>query len=107
MKRSGKSALMAVALLLMLSVGISTVQTVLALLIYREYSWVALPTCILLVVLDIIMIPGEPIRIAYLFYSAHALICAIKQFISVSRLYREQAASTDAAPIAEVGAAEI
>ena len=75
---------------------ISTVQTILALLIYREYSWVALPTCVLLVVLDIIMIPGEPIRIAYLFYSAHALVCAIKQFVSVRRICREQRLEADA-----------
>lgn len=84
---------------------ISTVQTILALLIYREYSWVALPTCVLLVVLDIIMIPGEPIRIAYIFYSAHALICAIKQFISVRRLCREQRLEADASPIPDGNAA--
>ena len=86
---------------------ISTVQTILALLIYREYSWVALPTCILLVVLDIIMIPGEPIRIAYLFYSAHALICAIKQFISVRRICLEQGREADAVVIPDGDATQI
>ena len=69
---------------------ISTVQIILALLSFREFSWVALPVCVLLVILDVVMIANEPIRIAYLIYSAHALLCAVRQFFSVRRIYREQ-----------------
>ena len=80
---------------------LSTAQTVLALLSFREFTWFGVPVCVLLVVLDIVMIPASPIRIAYLIYSVHALICGVRQFISVQRIYKEQglAAAADAAGI--------
>ena len=69
-------------------VGIVTM--LLSMLSFREYSWFMLAGSFISIALDISMMQDHPAQITYLVFSIYSLICVMRQFFSVRRLYREQ-----------------
>lgn len=70
---------------------VSILTSILAIFSYVEFSWLMLITGFLSPVLDIVMMPEHPERITYLIYAIYSLICIVRQFFTVRKLYAEQA----------------
>jgi len=69
---------------------ISIFTSVLTLLSFVEYSWLMLGTGVCSILLDATMMQDHPGQITYLVFSVYSMICIIRQFISVRKLYSEQ-----------------
>ena len=69
---------------------ISIFTSVLTLLSFVEYSWLMLGTGIFSIALDLTMMKDYPAQITYLIFSVYSMICIIRQFFAVQRLYNEQ-----------------
>ena len=84
---------------------LGTLNPVLALLSFMEYSFIAPLIGVCSIFLDITMMRDHPAQITYLIYSLYSMICIIRQFFSVRALWREQqgiAARTDESNNAEI-----
>lgn len=69
---------------------LSTLVTVLTMLAYVEYSELALPNCLISVILYVTMLKDKPEQAAFLISSLYSLYCNTRGFINVHRLYAEQ-----------------
>lgn len=69
---------------------ISIFTSVLTLLSFVEYSYLMLATGVCSIMLDATMMAEYPGQITYLIFSIYSMICIIRQFISVRKLYTEQ-----------------
>lgn len=65
-------------------------NSILTMLSFREYSWLMLGTGVFSIVLDSTMMQEHPGQITYLVFSCYSMICIIRQFFSVRKLYKEQ-----------------
>ena len=73
---------------------LGVVSPMLSLLAFREYAWVQLMVGVVSLVLDSSIMAENPARIAFFIYSIYSMICIIRQFFSVRRLWREQQGKT-------------
>lgn len=64
--------------------------TLLSLLAFREYSYLMLVSGSLTIVLYLQMIPENPAQITHLIYAIYTLICIVRQFFSVQKIYQRQ-----------------
>jgi len=62
----------------------------LTMLAYIEYSWLMIPSGIITIMLNLQTMVNHPGQITYLIFSLYSIICIIRGFFSVRRLYREQ-----------------
>jgi nicotinamide mononucleotide transporter PnuC len=69
---------------------IGLIVTFLSLLSFREYSWLMLVTSSIGLVLYVIMTLDDPAQSTYLIYGINSMICIVRQFFSVQKLYAEQ-----------------
>ena len=68
-------------------------QLLLMVLSFKEFTWFALATGVLSIVLDARMSFDYPAQITYLIFSSYSFICIVRQHISVRKLYNECCAS--------------
>ena len=64
--------------------------TVLSLFAFKEYTYLMLGSGALTVLLYLEMIVENPAQMTHLIYAIYAMICIIRQFFSVKRIYRKQ-----------------
>ncbi|HHX53986.1 MAG TPA: nicotinamide mononucleotide transporter [Clostridiales bacterium] len=57
---------------------------------FIEYTWLMLPNGIIGIILNIATMKAHPQQITYLIFSIYSLICVIRGFFMVLRLYKEQ-----------------
>lgn len=69
---------------------ISVFTSVLTLMSFIEYSYTMLATGVFSIILDATMIKDYPGQITYLIFSVYSMICIIRQFVSVRKIYFEQ-----------------
>ena len=69
---------------------ISIFTSVLTLLSFVEYSYTMLLTGVFSILLDVTMMREHPAQITFLIYSIYSMICIIRQFLTVNKLYSEQ-----------------
>lgn len=71
------------------------IVSLLSMLSYREYSWLMLVTGSLNIVLYINMSIDNPAQITFLVYGLYSMMCIIRQFFSVQKLFSEQNATEE------------
>ena len=64
--------------------------SILTLLSFREYTYLMLVSGVLNILLNLVMIKEHPEQITYFIFSVYSLICILRQFFSVRKLYNEQ-----------------
>ena len=69
---------------------ISVFTSVLTLMSFIEYSYTMLASGLFSIILDATMIKDYPGQITYLIFSVYSMICIIRQFVSVRKIYSEQ-----------------
>jgi len=66
--------------------------SILTMLAYIEYAWLMLPSGIISILLYVVMLPDSPEQLPYLIFSVYSMICVVRGFFRVLRLYDEQRA---------------
>jgi hypothetical protein len=74
-----------------LSTILGLIVTFLSLLSFREYSWLMLVTSSIGLVLYVIMTLDDPAQSTYLIYGINSMICIVRQFFSVQKLFTDTA----------------
>lgn len=69
---------------------IGIVTTVLCALTYIEYTYLQIVSLGIGIVLYAIMLKERPIQLTYLIYNVYAMICSMRAFLKMNRLYIEQ-----------------
>jgi nicotinamide mononucleotide transporter len=65
-------------------------QLILMVLSFKEFTWLALVTGVLSIILDGRMSFDYPAQITYLIFSSYSFVCIVRQHIAVKKLYKEQ-----------------
>lgn len=73
-----------------LSAVMGAVLPVLTLFAFIEYSWLMLPSGVIVILLYASMLTNNPAQITHVIFSVYSLICVTRGFLSVRRLYKEQ-----------------
>lgn len=64
--------------------------TILSLFAFKEYSYLMIGSGTLTVLLYVEMIAENPAQVTHLIYAVYTLICIVRQFFSVRRIYQKQ-----------------
>ena len=76
---------------------LGTLNTVLLMLAFIEYTWLMIPAGIITIVMHITTVPEVPGQVTYVIFSVYSLICVIMQFFRVRQLYAKQQEELSAA----------
>lgn len=72
---------------------------VLTLFAFVEYTWLMIPNCLSVILLNIIVMADSPDRITYLVFSIYSFYCNVLGLIQARRIYAEQQAKAAKQPM--------